>query len=342
MQSTSQLRLFVITIDTEADCSPDWTGATPESYQNIALLQTHLLPVLEKFGAKATLLLNADIIEREIPSRYCETLSNENGWELGTHLHGELVNPNRKYLSPAGIKLSDFQCAYPPEVEYQKMKTLTDMFIQRYGYQPLSFRAGRYGAGRNTFMSCLSLGYLVDTSIVPYNIIQEGEVYINNLDYEATPFIIAKENGKHLIELPITVKRGRFKPIGVRITRLFLLKKLPRKTSHLLILPFRIIDRITRPFHCTIWLRPSFSTIIQMKDVLNWLVRRAQDIAVANMMFHSNEILENASPYNLTKSAVQNFLQRIEFVLRYAQEQNFCFTTLSQAARLSEKYLLSK
>lgn len=136
-------KFFVISIDTEADCSRDWTGRSPESYTNINALESLLLPLLARHGALATLLLNNDVTEREAPSAICERLNHEAKWELGTHLHGEFVEPDRKHSSPAAVKLRDFQCGYQPDIERAKLATLTQTFINRFSFRPTSFRAGR-------------------------------------------------------------------------------------------------------------------------------------------------------------------------------------------------------
>ncbi len=114
--------LFTISIDTEADCSLDWTGASPESYLNISALKNKLLPILNQQGCVATLLLNADIIQRESPSKICEDLYCKEGWELGTHLHGELVEPLLKYTSPAGIGLVICNASIQPKLSLKKWR----------------------------------------------------------------------------------------------------------------------------------------------------------------------------------------------------------------------------
>ena len=334
MLPSSELRLFVITIDTEADCSPDWTGSVPESYLNIFLLRERLLPILEKYGAVATLLLNADIIQREAPSSACESLSKVFGWELGAHLHGELVEPYRIYSSPAGIRLSQFQCAYPFEIELQKMKTLTDLFVERFGYRPASFRAGRYGAGLNTYKICLILDYQVDTSVVPYTLLRESDILIDNLRYTHKPLTIYRDKEKSLLEVPITVKPGLItKPSWFFVHRKGnKLNRLKEKEQRLWNLTQKILDKATYPLHRHRWLRPSYSSWADMKNILNWLSRQRDGSIVGNMMFHSNELLEGASPYNLTRSDVEIFLLKIDRTLRLAQDLGFRFVSLAAAA----------
>ena len=336
------LKLFTISIDTEADCSVDWTGAVPESYRNLTALRERLLPAIEKYGAIATLLLNGDIIERDGPSRICERLSHDVGWELGTHLHGEFVAPEVRHTSPAGIRLLDFQCGYGPEMEFRKMQTLTTMFRERFGYPPISFRAGRFGAGSRTFEICLKLGYEVDTSVVPGAIFQEGAAIADFRAFDFKPSIVACNETRRLVEIPVTVKPGLMKPVshylglcGSRETKSlkFLRKFLARAKCR--------FDRMTLPLHKSTWLRPSFSTSSAMTGVLQWLANlEPHHPVVANMMFHSNELQAGASPYNASDAEVASFLERMSSTFGSARALGYQFVSLAEAGRLLGKLLV--
>ncbi len=71
-----------------------------------------------------------------------------------------------------------------------------------------------------------------------------------------------------------------------------------------------------------------------MCDVLRWLARcSAKSPAVANIMFHSSELLAGASPYNQKEEDVAGFLARLEEALRGACPLGFTPMTLAQAAR---------
>ncbi|MDI6809238.1 MAG: hypothetical protein QME66_09690 [Candidatus Eisenbacteria bacterium] len=328
------MKLFVITIDTEADCSADWTGRAPESYANLLEMQRTLVPVLRKAGAAATLLLSPDVIERDEPSHICDVLEQNHGWELGAHLHGEFVEPSRRYAGPAGVKLSEFQCQYPPQLEFAKMQTLKQVFQKRFGRAPCSFRAGRFGAGPETFKICHKLGYKVDTSVVPGTLFREGEATADFREFDSVPRVVAA-NGGRLIEIPITVRRGRINLDRGSVNQV---GGLPRVQSLLgrctpsRVKPFLL--KVTAPVHKSVWLRPSYSSARQMAGLLKWIVQReSSHPAVANMMFHSNELLPGASPYNASNGDVAAFLSRLSATINVAKRLDFEFVTLTQAAR---------
>jgi hypothetical protein len=71
-----------------------------------------------------------------------------------------------------------------------------------------------------------------------------------------------------------------------------------------------------------------------MTHVLRWLTRQAvRTPVIANMMFHSSELLAGASPYNASANDVAAFLDRIQSSLKCARGLGFTFATLSAAAR---------
>ena len=54
-----------------------------------------------------------------------------------------------------------------------------------------------------------------------------------------------------------------------------------------------------------------------------WLAERivARKIPVANIIFHSSELLPGGSPYNTTPEDVDRFYESLETLLRYLAEQ---------------------
>ncbi len=216
------------------------------------------------------------------------------------------------------------------------MANLKAIFIERYDHSPVSFRAGRYGAGNNTLSICLQLGYRVDTSIVPYTIFREGKILINNASYTVEPFFI--ENGQQwLLEIPITVMPGLISTPSYVLIGQRLYHDLPPSSKRIVDILIKIIDRIFLPLHKKIWLRPSYSSLNQMKRVLLWLRKQKNIPIVANMMFHSNELIPNASPYNRTEDDVKLFLSKISSIIQYATELGFKFVTLENAADVIRK-----
>ena len=53
------------------------------------------------------------------------------------------------------------------ENEKEKLFNITELFIKTFGYEPKSFRAGRFGISKDTLKILENLNYKVDSSITP-------------------------------------------------------------------------------------------------------------------------------------------------------------------------------
>jgi hypothetical protein len=86
-------KILVITIDTEIDRSRDWSIANPPSFRSVLeAIADRLTPLFSRYGARPTYLLSPEVIEDDACVRCLRGLANV---ELGTHLHGDFVDPGR-------------------------------------------------------------------------------------------------------------------------------------------------------------------------------------------------------------------------------------------------------
>jgi hypothetical protein len=54
------------------------------------------------------------------------------------------------------------------------------------------------------------------------------------------------------------------------------------------------------------------------------------EFIVLNMMFHSQEVIPNASPYTKTEEEVASYISFLETVFEIAKEENIDFLTLEE------------
>ncbi|MFT7213946.1 MAG: hypothetical protein ACI9XK_004205, partial [Granulosicoccus sp.] len=263
--------IVTISIDTECDHDINWARSKPLTFESITEgLPNRLQPAFDQVGAVPTYLLTVEVMEDE-PS--VEALKSLKGnFEYGTHLHAAFIEPEKKFHDYAGIDSPDFQCSYAPEIEYQKLKNLSELFERRFNYKPTSFRAGRYGASADSINSLERLGYKVDTSVTPHIRWTEPNAVVDFRKAPEQPYFPAPgkiaEAGNYtstrILEAPVTVKPRYFRD--------------PR------------------------WFRPWFASVDQMKDIFRYHLKKhsACRVVSINMMFHSMEIIEKASPYPQT------------------------------------------
>ncbi len=292
---------FVITIDTEADHSLDWKKSNPLTFRSItesipALLQ----PLFNKYGAIGTYLLTVEVLEND---KAVQVMSGIDQCELGTHLHADYIEPDKKFYEYAGTLSSTFSHNYSPGIEREKISNITKLFERKIGYRPIVYRGGKFGFNNNTASSLMNFGYLVDTSVSP----KISWKKIDGPDFrkflEQPYFIKNRDGSSQLLEVPITIM---------------------------------FLSSIRRILNRPTWLRPSYSSVGKMKKLIDKCITvyRHKKIIVLNMMFHSMEFLPGGSPYAKSQEDCQRLIHNLEFALRYGDEIGAEFCKLSQVSTL--------
>lgn len=313
-------KFLVITIDVEPDCSPTWHYADPISFKGVSTgIAQKLQPLFNSFHLTPTYLINNVVLEDE---KSLEILGQLPGkYELGTHLHPEFINPDKRYELYAGKKGEGNCCYYPPEIEFEKIKNITELFVKGFGRRPTSFRAGRYSAGINTMKSLRNLGYLVDTSVTP-NLIWDDLSREKPVDFRnapGQPYFMSKENitiedkQDELLQVPISIvlkERNRIREMIV--------------SGAGLIRPFRK--------HKALWLRPFYSSTQELIGIASQIMRSNanQPVLVLNMMFHNVELLPGLSPYCQTEKECMDYLQQLRDFFVFCSKEGFDSVALSE------------
>ncbi len=301
MVSKTRRVLLTITIDTECDHDPNWIRSKPLRFESITEgLPNRLQPAFDAVSAVPTYLLTVEVMEDAASVQAINQM--QGNFELGTHLHADFIEPEKKYQDYAGIDSPTFQCSYAPEIERQKLANLSNLFEDCFGYKPTSFRAGRYGANAHSLNSLQSLGYKVDTSVTPHIKWQEPPTVVDFRRAPKQPYFPASDeiiiagpySENRILEAPITVK-----------------PRLLRRTPQ--------------------WFRPWFSSVSQMKDIVLYHLKKysEKEVININMMFHSMEIIEKASPYPQTADDVRRFLDEMQEGLAWAGTEGCEFCSAS-------------
>lgn len=294
---------FVITIDTEADHSPDWTKSDPLTFNSVIhSIPGSLEPLFKEYGAIATYLLTTEVLE---DANAVDVIKKLNGCELGTHLHPEYIEPDKKFMKYKGTYSTEFSNNLDAGIEKNKLDNLTKLFEEKIGYRPVVYRGGKFGFSENTALSLAGLGYLVDTSVTP----RVSWRNIGGPDFRKLPdqpYFIKDENKKNLL-LEV--------PVSIMFTNVI----------------YRLLNR-------PVWLRPSFNSPAEMKSLILRFIRRhaSSGILVLNMMFHSMEFYPGASPYSRNQEDCDRLIDRVDFILKYCGDIGVEFCKLSHTRALYE------
>jgi len=282
---------FCVTIDVEPDCGPRWVYANPLSFRGVSEgIAGRLEPLFQRLGVKPTYMISNVVLEDAASVDILSGL--KSGAELGAHLHPEFIEPEKRFSEYGGRRGLDNSCFLPPDIEAAKLANLTALYERRFGRRPVSFRAGRFSAGPNTFVALAKLGYKVDTSVTPH-INWCDPTHEHPVDFSQAPEQPHWQG--ELLEVPVS--------IGV-IRRFF--------RSH------------------TVWLRPVYATPDRMRLLIDAFAKKYGAQVVLNMMFHNVEVLPNLSPYTANESECGRYLQSLEHTLSYMLKAGFESATLSE------------
>ena len=306
-------KYLVITVDVEPDCSSTWHYSDPLRFNGVSEGIAQILqPLFIKYDITPTYLINNVVLEDD--SSVKTFLHLQGKYELGTHLHPEFIEPQKKYADYAGKKGVANCCFYPPHIESEKIKNITTLFENRFGYKPVAFRAGRYSAGSNTISSLARLGYLADTSITPHlcwnDISREKPVDFTNAPEQ--PYFMEEED----ITKENTEGRILQVPISIALKKRPVLKEFIVSGGGLL-----HALRKQKP----VWLRPYYSSADEMIELARQYLATYQhrENVVLNMMFHNVEVLPGLSPYTKSEAKCREYLEQLKIFFSFCNQENF-------------------
>jgi len=295
---------LIIGIDTEGD--NQWSAASRLSptYENIyALPRLHTL--LRQCQARPSYLVTYPVA---VDPRSVDTLGRlaaGGDCELGAHHHAWETPP----CDPQDARGLPYALQIPHDQFTRQLASLTGALRETAGYAPSSYRSGRFGFHASHTSALEDAGYSVDTSIQPlfYEAHKGGPDFV---DAPLTPYWLSHDSAiragdSSLLEVPVSAALNRQVPRWV--VRAYGRAPHPYHTKRLLRL-MRIVK--------TVWLRPSYSSLDEMKRFARRLVDSGEP--VLNVIFHSSEAIVGGSPYNKTIGQLDAFLDRLRSFLNYA------------------------
>jgi hypothetical protein len=202
--------VFLITIDTEEEF--DWRAPFSRSSHGVSHVAAipRFQAMCARFGVKPLYLIDHPIAECGAAAEMLGGWARDGQAEIGLQLHPWVTPPFDEEVTVH----NSYACNLPAELERAKMMALADSVNRHLAAQPMAYRAGRYGAGANSFAVLQEIGISVDTSVRPFFDYspQGGPNYSNS---PLRPYWIAPDQ---LIELPVTsVFSGLFKGSGATL-----------------------------------------------------------------------------------------------------------------------------
>lgn len=294
---------LLLGVDTEAD--NQWDAA---ARRHLSVRNVHELPRLQKlcdaYGMRPTYLITHEMATDPESSAVLRDLAATGGSEIGAHHH--------PWTTPPLVDDHTYAMNLSPEHFRGQLRTLSRAVAEVAGYRPVSYRSGRNGFSAWHVRHLEEEGYRIDSSVDPFfNERRKGGPSFAGAPL--TPYFVSTADPRRpgdsgLLEIPISSALNRRWPSWLQAAYADVTPSYSfRRALRLL--------RIARP----IWLRPSYSKL----DDMLWLAARLieNQAPVANLIFHSSELLPGGSPYNRTEADVERFYGDLEEVLRFFAER---------------------
>lgn len=282
--------MLIVVIDTEEEFN--WTAPADRNEVGVYAMQfiDRVQDIFDQYGITPCYVIDYPVVSQASGSERLVEICKTGRCEIGTHLHPWVTPPYDEELTPSNTYAGNL----PAELEYQKLKVMTNSIEERFGQRPVSYKAGRYGLGVNSESILEKLGYSIDLSVCPpvdYSA-DGGPDYSH---YNAEPFWFGQNNTK--LEIPITGAfvgwAGQAQRSLFQLANQFKVLKLPAIFSRL-----SVVDRLM--------LSPEgFDTREHIK-ITDFLL--AQGVRTFTWSFHSTSVEPGMTPYVKTETDLSNFL----------------------------------
>jgi hypothetical protein len=304
---------LIVVIDTEEEF--EWDKPVDRNSTSVVAMQYiyRVQDIFDNYGITPCYVIDYPIASQEEGYMPLLDIYKDKRCEIGAHLHPWVTPPEEEELVPENTYPGNLE----KSLEYEKIKNLTDIIRQNFGFQPIIYKAGRYGFGANTESILKQLGYQIDLSYCPsFNHGNDGGPDYS--DAHAEPFWF--DDDRKLLEIPIS---GSFVGIaGTASKSLFNLAqnykkfKLPGILSKL-----GVVDRLV--------LSPEGYSHEEHVKITRHLYHKG--VRTFTWSFHSPTVMPNTTPYVNNEQDVKKFLDS------FHQYFDFFFNTMSGVATTPTK-----
>jgi hypothetical protein len=298
---------LVITIDTEPDNQwhmPQAGKPLPDlAFSNTRGL-ARLIAFLRNMDLRATWMTSYSVACDAESSRRL-ALAAAAGDEIACHLHAWETPP----LTRQDACSRSYIYEYDPDTRLAKLKSITTALEKAFGFRPISYRAGRWGIDALEYEHLSSLGYAIDSSVVPgYSFGSCIGHKLGGPDFRRLLTHASHEPYRNggVWEVPVSATAAGGL-CGDRIAA-FLARTMASRRD----LPSRIVSKVLKIAGVSrlVWLRPLMHPRQDLVRAALAMVRsRAR---VINIMFHSSEMSAGTCPYINTEDDVERMYGDIE------------------------------
>lgn len=299
-------QLFII-VDTEEEF--DWSAPFSRESVSVTAIQEvgRLQKTVAPYGLKPTYVVDYPVAATSSSVETLGAFAHTGECRIGAHLHPWVTPPFDEPLVPE----MSFGCNLGQPIERAKIQTLTDTISTHLNVRPRVYKAGRYGLGTSTVSILESLGYDVDTSVIPHMDFR-ADSGPSFLGFSPKPAVFG--NARRMLELPCTTGfTGAARRLG---------EPLHGMASSAALAPLRAVGILARSGLLNrVMLSPEGNTLNEMKALTRAL--HADGLRTFALTFHSPSLKPGCTRYVKTAADRDAFLDTIN---RYC---DFFFTEMN-------------
>lgn len=252
-------------------------------------------PIFTEWGIRPTLLVSYQVIRHQRHQDLLATLAEKWRAEIGLHLHPWNTPPLQELSYPEPVPSE----LIPKELLAAKLRTLLDV-MKRAGFDPVSFRMGRFNMGPRMFSVLDETPDIqVDSSMAPFRKYYGGPAH---LALRTDPYFpdqsqVLDPGSSRVLEVPLTVV-PLFPGLGRLLARL----------DEAAVFPDGRVPQIAAKV-ASLPAQPMWTGLHRLKAAARLHQHRGGKVLTT--FFHSSEIMAGGCPRHATKAHVDRFLEKL-------------------------------
>lgn len=159
--SPSSSPQLIVVVDTEEEF--DWSAPPDPKSNSVSAIKyiDRVQNIFDEYGIKPCYVVDYSVASQTQAADVIKDIYNDERCEFGAHLH-PWVNPP---FDEENNEFNTFPGNLTKDLEYAKLRCLSETLEQVFGSYPKIYKAGRYGLGENTYEILESLGFNIDLSV---------------------------------------------------------------------------------------------------------------------------------------------------------------------------------
>jgi len=295
----------------DAEEAFDWSRPFERGARDVTSMaaQFRAHRVFERHGVVPLYLADYPVVTQDAGRAPLREWLDAGHCDVGAQMHPWVTPPFEEVLG----EHNSYAGHLPVALELAKARRLTEALGDAFGEAPLIWRTGRFGAGRRTADILKSLGYVADSSVVPF---WPAEGMAGRPVFSAQPHWLDRE--RSVLEIPVSAALvGRLADGGLRhlAPRLFT-PGMARLRLAGALARLGVLERIR--------LSPEGMTIAEAKRLTRHMLAHGHRVFV--LTYHSPSLVPGNTPYVRDAAGLDRFLAWLDdFYGFFREEAGGCF-----------------